>query len=240
MSKVIFVYKNQTKEIKCEPYESMKWICNKFIKQLELDINKINFKYDGKEINGQLLFRQLINEKDKVNNIIKISVYDINNKNDKKYENKQNKNNIIKKDFENSNNKDLSKNEYKRPDINNKNNTYKNEPYSNKTTPHSSRIIKNNEIEFNKKNNDSIILNNTQYIYKKNQIISEPLKENKKIVNEIKKNPNGDIKNKNYEEILKTNNKINDKNYIIGEIEIEDKNLDKNFRIINSFEEFVK
>ena len=88
MSKIIFVYKNKTTEINCFQYESIKWIYNKYIKQLKLDLNNIIFKYDGKEINGQLLFKQVINEKDKVNNMMKIFVYDINNKNDKKYENK--------------------------------------------------------------------------------------------------------------------------------------------------------
>ena len=74
MSKVIFVYNNKATEIPCDKYETMKRICNIFAKQCKLDINNLSFKYDNKEINENSLYKQQINEKDKINNTMKIIV----------------------------------------------------------------------------------------------------------------------------------------------------------------------
>ena len=87
-SKVIFKYKNKTKEIECNQYMALKWIFERFAKEINLDINTLSFKYNNKKINGGLSFKNQINEKDKPRNIINIEVYDDNNKPKIQYNNK--------------------------------------------------------------------------------------------------------------------------------------------------------
>ena len=165
MSKAIFIYKDRITEIQCYSYESMKWICQRFANKLNLDINKLSFKYNGKEINGNLLYKKHISENDKKNKIMKILV---------SYKNiiQQNKPNI------NIKNETLTNNYYSRP-------------YSSQTTPHPSKIIiqNNNDIILNnsntksiynnkknineiKNNNNNIIFNNIK-IPKKNKNIND-------------------------------------------------------------------
>ena len=99
-------------------------------------------------------------------------------------------------------------------------------------------IIKNMEIYYkisnkniiNNNNRNYEILNNINEFINYNNIIIKDIKE---IINDI------DINNK-FKNLNKIYNKINNKNYIIGEIEIKKGDINKDIRIINSYEQYKR
>ena len=80
MAKVVFAYDKIYVTIKCMPEEKIKDIYQRFLSEIELDINKINFLYKENEVNGELTFEQLANQEDKDRKIMKINVHDKNKK----------------------------------------------------------------------------------------------------------------------------------------------------------------
>ena len=80
MAKVVFTYDKIYITIDCRTEEKIKDICQKFLSEIELDINTINFLYNQSEVNGELTFEQLAKEKDKDRKIIKIIVHEKNKK----------------------------------------------------------------------------------------------------------------------------------------------------------------
>ena len=74
-----------------------------------------------------------------------------------------------------------------------------------------------------------------------NYKIIENIKEfnnyNKKIIEDIKLIINDNDINNKFKNIMNIYNKINYNNYIIGEIDIKEKDINQNIRIINSFEQ---
>jgi hypothetical protein len=59
----------------CSKDELMKDICQKYANFIGKNIDSLRFSYDEKEINFQLSFEKLVNEKDKEKNEMKIFVY---------------------------------------------------------------------------------------------------------------------------------------------------------------------
>jgi len=88
-SKVLFKYKNKTKEIEYNQYMALKWIFKRFAHELNLDIDTLSFKNNNKEIKGDLSFKNQISGKKEQKTIIKIEVHDNNKHMTKiKYNNK--------------------------------------------------------------------------------------------------------------------------------------------------------
>ena len=75
MSKVIFSFEKIDTTMSCSKDELMKDICQKYAKKKKKNIDSLRFSYDEKEINFQLSFEKLVNEKDKEKNEMKIFVY---------------------------------------------------------------------------------------------------------------------------------------------------------------------
>ena len=61
MSQVDFIYKTITTTIECNKNEKMKDICQKFASKVNIDINSINFLYEGIQIKEDLTFEKLFN-----------------------------------------------------------------------------------------------------------------------------------------------------------------------------------
>ena len=81
-----------------------------------------------------------------------------------------------------------------------------------------------------------IINNNKNRNYKLLKNINEFINNNQKILNEIKEINDENIINKKIMNIMNIGNKM-DYNFILGEIDIKDKDINKDIRIINSFEQ---
>ena len=75
MSKVIFSFEKIDTTMSCSNDELMKDICQKYANFIGKNIDSLRFSYDEKEINFQLSFEKLVNEKDKEKNEMKIFVY---------------------------------------------------------------------------------------------------------------------------------------------------------------------
>ena len=101
-------------------------------------------------------------------------------------------------------------------------------------------ILINMEIYYNMSNNiiNNNIINNNNINYEILININEYIKYNNIIIKDIKNIiNNNDIKEK-INNIINIYNKMNiDNNYIIGEIEIKEEDINKEIRIINTFEE---
>ena len=231
MSKVIFIYNNTKTEIQCNQYESMKTICKKFIKQSKLNINQLSFTYNGIIINEALLFKKQISEKDKPKNSMEILVKNngsFGSKDLKTTQNTQNNKNTqnintpriaYNRSEKNNNKNEISKNRNKIENC-----TTPQRPYSSMTTPNISRKTYNNRIE-NKNQEIKQNINNKINIYQKTTNKNE------------EKNTNYNNSNKNN---INTNSTgvLKNKNYIIATFKIKKEDINKNIRIINSFEEF--
>ena len=234
MSKVIFIYNNTKTEIQCNQYESMKTICKKFIKQSKLNINQLSFTYNGIIINEALLFKKQISEKDKPKNSMEILVKNngsFGSKDLKTTQNTQNNKNTqnintpriaYNRSEKNNNKNEISKNRNKIENC-----TTPQRPYSSMTTPNISRKTYNNRIE-NKNQEIKQNINNKINIYQTTTNKNE------------EKNTNYNNSNKNN---INTNNTnfvgaLKNKNYIIATFKIKKEDINKNIRIINSFEEF--
>ena len=87
MNTIIFLYKGKPTEIQCKK-EKMKVIFKKIMDKYKIDINSVYFSYLGKEINEELTFEKLANEKDKTTKKMIIRINDKNfTKSTKKSEN---------------------------------------------------------------------------------------------------------------------------------------------------------
>ena len=76
MSFANFTFNGYLTAIKCSKDEKMKDICNKFISKVGVDINKLQFLYNGRQIQFELPFNEVINLNDKERNEINILVYE--------------------------------------------------------------------------------------------------------------------------------------------------------------------
>ena len=97
-------------------------------------------------------------------------------------------------------------------------------------------IKDNMKVYYNISNN---IINNNNRNYEILNNINEFINNNNKIIIDIKEimNNNNNINDK-FEKIMNIYDKINKYNNIIGEIDIKDEDINKDIRIINSFEEY--
>ena len=85
MAEVEFTYNGIQTNIKCEPEETMKKICDIFCEITGKDYNNLIFTYHGEKINEELIFLERINVKDRnSSNLMCILV------NDKETENRNN------------------------------------------------------------------------------------------------------------------------------------------------------
>ena len=83
MALVDFEYNQICTTIQCNPNEMMKDIYQKLALKTNIDINTVYFYYNGREINSQLTFEQIISSNDRESNRIRIlvcSTEEINNK----------------------------------------------------------------------------------------------------------------------------------------------------------------
>jgi len=76
MENVIFTFKGINTIIQCNKEDKMKFICNKFINKVRINMNSIYFLYNGMLLNYELAFNQLINKIDKDRNEINILVFE--------------------------------------------------------------------------------------------------------------------------------------------------------------------
>ena len=75
MAIVIFHYKGNQTKIKCLEEEKMKDICNKFISEVNINLNNAYLLYKGTIINMELKYNEIINKVDKDSNIMNVFVY---------------------------------------------------------------------------------------------------------------------------------------------------------------------
>ena len=103
-------------------------------------------------------------------------------------------------------------------------------------------VKENMNLYYNKSNN--IINNNNNANYELLQNIKEFCDNNNKIIEDIKEIINENNINNKFNNIMKIyekiNNKINNNNIIIAEIEIKEDDINKDIRIINSFEQYKR
>ena len=269
--------------IPCKTTEKIKDIYHKLSLNLLNDNNKLNFIYNGKIIDGELTYEQIINEEDKKRNImnillkeieikdyinkeircpkcnenilIKINDYKINMYNCK---NGHKIDNILLNEFINMQKINISKNI-----INNYNKKYikPNELLDNDIMPNNN--LKNDLHEFNKyidifkKDINEIItklnniINDIEIYYNicSNYSLNNHKNENLENINEslnYKNNILKDIKDiikednieNKFKNLMILYNKINqnNNNFIIAEIDIKEDDINKDIKIINSFE----
>lgn len=158
MSKIIFNFCNEEVQLFCTTKEKLKDVFNRFAQQVEKDLNKLCFLYNGNIINQELSFENGANEEDKNRNTMNILVDEIYKTKNDSFEKSRdiicpicNENtqikiedyrinlnncknghkldNILLKDFENTQLLNMSKIKCDICKKNNKSNTYKNIMY---------------------------------------------------------------------------------------------------------------
>ena len=252
---VIFEYNGKERIIQCNKSDKMRNIINKYKSEIELDNNKnYYYIYNNNKINEELKYEEIIknNIDNKINKIIvkeeikiicpicgeniliKIKDYRINLYKCKNY---HEINNISIKELNNI--------------INKTNNIYEDIIYNNENKELEEYIVKleniidniiNNLINikenmriYNNINNKIINNNNIN-----NEILNEFINNNNKIILDIKEIINDNDINEQFKNIINIYNKINNINYIIAEIDIKENDVNKDIRIINSFEEYKR
>ena len=75
MASIKFIYNKIQTIIQCNLEDLMRDICKRFADKINLELNKLNFIYEFKEINYELTFNEQANEYDKQNDIMTIIVY---------------------------------------------------------------------------------------------------------------------------------------------------------------------
>ena len=73
---VYFIFKEKRTAVKCDFLEKMNEVCKRYISQIGIAQKNIYFIYDGKKINENLSFKELINEKDFKRFAINVFVYE--------------------------------------------------------------------------------------------------------------------------------------------------------------------
>ena len=79
---VIFNYKDKRTSISCITSEKMKNICERFASEIQEDINKLDFIYNGEIINKDLKYEEEVDEIDRREYSMNIIVLNKNNKNE--------------------------------------------------------------------------------------------------------------------------------------------------------------
>ena len=74
-AKVIFNFEGTDTTIQCSQNELMKDICQKYVNEIDKNINSLIFLYRGNQLNFNSNFNQQINIIDKERNVMKILVY---------------------------------------------------------------------------------------------------------------------------------------------------------------------
>ena len=223
---VIFILDGVELPIQCNQNDVMKDICQKYSNKVERNINKLVFLYGGNQLNFNLKFKDVITNKD--SNEMKVLVYS--NETDEFICPKCGEK--IKLNTEKIDNIILS--------INNL-----------KETIDSAKFILENVIKISTVNNVNVQLKGINIIIDslvegvkktkekvKNLLNENKNIENKNIENKNKENKNKENKNKENKNIENKNkeNKNNENNYITAEIIIKEDNINKNVRILNSYE----
>ena len=249
MSKIIFNFYGKEIIIQCNINEKMRDIFQRYSSNIQMDIDKVYFIYNEIMINQELQelqLKELINEIDKKLNITKIFVYEndknikynnsskeiifpeskdkiiINNANYKmnllKIINGHTSNNIILKNFEEKQNIEISKIICDNCQIKIKAYLFDNGLYKCLTC-------------------DKNLCPSCQSTHDKNHIITNYEKKSF-ICNEYNKLNIKDSQDNNQDKnFLEIEYKMNNINYIFGEIYIEANEINNNIRIINSFEQ---
>ena len=105
-------------------------------------------------------------------------------------------------------------------------------------------VVMNMEIYYNMSyNNIMNYINNNKRNYELLNIINEFISYNNIVIKDIKEILNESEINNKMQQLMKiynNMNNINNMNYIIGEINVQEKDINKEIRIINSYEEFKR
>ena len=83
MSEVDYIYKTITTTIKCSKNEKMKDIFQKFVSKVNIDINSVNFLYEGNQIKEDLTFEKILNIYNRNQNKM-VVIVNLKNKEDEK------------------------------------------------------------------------------------------------------------------------------------------------------------
>jgi len=222
--KVIFSLDGIELSIPCNENDVMKDICQKYVNKIKKNINTLVFIYGGKQLNYNLKYKDLITSNESKE--MKILVYS--NENDEFICPKCDKK--IKLNIEKIDDIILSINNIKE-------------------TIDSAKSLLENVIKISSSNNSQLkeinmILNYLKEDFKKikEKVIgllneNKNIKINENIISQNKEFMN--IKSKNKDNINNKRN-INENNYIIAEINIKENDVNKDIRIINSYEEFIR
>ena len=98
MKKVEIIYKNSQTVIQFHEDDKIKNILKEFEQEKNIDINKLLFKYNEKEINIELKYSEIVDQEGKSNNLISLLAFDKNEEEFKKEE-KEETDNINKSIF---------------------------------------------------------------------------------------------------------------------------------------------
>ena len=207
---VIFILDGVELPIQCNRNDVMKDICQKYSNKVERNINTLVFLYGGSQLNFNLKFKEVITNKD--SNEMKVLVYS--NETDEFICPKCGEK--IKLNTEKIDDIILS--------INNL-----------KETIDSAKFMLENVIKISTVNNVNVQLKGINIII--DSLIEGVKKTKEKVKNLLNENKN--IENKNIEN-KNIENKNNENNYITAEIIIKEDNINKNVRILNSYEECLR
>jgi len=215
MSKVIFDFEGREVIIQCTKDEKMNDICQRYVNKINRTINSLIFLYNGKQLNFNLNFNEQANTIDKERNIMKVLI--LRNEDNNEY--------ICPKCGE------KIKINIKDDIILSINNI--------KDVINGIKFNLDNIIEKSKDNFISIQLKNINLVI---NTLNDDIKKINEKMNDLLNN-NKEIKNDNINNLLNNNIIINDNinnNYIISEIVIIEEDINKNIRIINSYEEYMR
>ena len=81
-SLIIFNYKDKRRSISCIASEKMKNICERFASGIQEDMNKLDFIYNGEIIDKDLTYEEQVDEIDRGEYTMSITVVNRNNKNE--------------------------------------------------------------------------------------------------------------------------------------------------------------
>ena len=209
-AKVIFTLDGIDISIQCTNEELFKDICQKYANKIEKNINSLVFLYSGQILNLQLSFQEKVNSIDKERNEMKILVYL-----------KENEEFICPKCGE----KIKLNTERINDIISSINNLNEN--------INGAKLLIENIIKTSSNNSINIQLKSINLIL---DTLNEDIKKiNNKFKNIIEDNINNKLNKSNINEDIQNNN-----NYIIAEINIKDEDINKDIRILNSYEECLR
>ena len=209
-SKVIFTFDGEDITIQCSKEDKMKDICQKLTNKIQKNINSLMFLYGGEHLNLNLSFKAHV--KDKERNEMKVLVYKIDND---VY--------ICPKCGE--------KNKFSTEKIDDIILSINNL----KDTINGAKIIIENAIKNSPNNNINIQLKSAHLIL---NTLNDDIKKIKEKINNL--NVNTEPKDNNNEILNNVINNENINNFIIAEINVNDEDMNRDIRIINSYEECLR